>query len=275
MTKRCIVWNDNGNRYRKKNVIMDMQDGSDLGYADSHVGGQLSKGVLTINNLKRIETMYSFVEIRNLYDIEENSFGFSENEITKCEESLSLQLPIVLREYYLQLGNHDFNYKQDKLLTPSELCFVCEEYLLIYTENQGVSIWGIKKQDLKLDNPPVYICLENNIPSNNNIWEYENTLYDFLIAVAYLQSRFVFSYSANSIYISKKTEQFIRENWKSTDIKTKIWGTEFFQNDLNEVLAILNAENQTDLFVSTKTEERLREIDEILEIEWEYYCLDK
>lgn len=219
---------------------------------------------------------FEFKEIRDLYDIYDNSFGLTKQDIEESEERLSIKLPAVLREYYLQLGNHELNRKQDLLPYPSELRFTGkDEILLIYSENQGVSVCGVKKQDLGLENPPVYICLENNLPPDNKVWEYENSLYDFLISNAYLQSLYVFPFSANSISISTETERQVRKFWNNTHRKTKIWGTKFYQNDFCEVLGILKVDAQTDLYIATKTVNRLKEICEKLNCEWEYYNIEE
>lgn len=210
-----------------------------------------------------------FKNIRELYDINDNSSGLQENEIIECEDRLAIKLPKVLKEYYLQLGNHSgLNQTQDRLLLPHQLYLHDNDYLVFYEENQAVSIWGVKQQDLTLENPSVYMTFDGDE------WTLENTLSKFLTAAGYLQSLFALPFKANAVAISDQEGNFIRANWANTEIALKIWNAQFFQNDLNEVLGLIKSYNQVDLFVATKTENRLKEIDKMLNVNWEYFSLD-
>ncbi|WP_231426241.1 hypothetical protein [Pedobacter sp. Leaf250] len=210
-----------------------------------------------------------FNKIKTLYDIEDNSFGLEEFEILDCENRLDIKLPKVLRKYYVQLGNHNgLNQTQDRLLLPNQLYLHDNGYLVFYEENQAVSIWGIRQQDLTLENPLVYIAFDKDE------WILENTLSDFLTPAGYLQSLFAFPFGANAVAINNQEETFVRTNWTNTGIGLKIWDAEFFQNDLNEVLGLIKSDNQVDLFVATETENRLKEIDKKLNFNWEYFSLD-
>ena len=213
---------------------------------------------------------FGFNEIRELYDISDNSFGLSESEILDCELRLSITLPNILREYYLQLGdNKKLNQTQNFLLLPNKIYFDQSDHLIFYRENQGNSIWGIKREELNIENPQVYISYDNNN------WTFENRLLDFLTAMAYLQSIFAFQFNANVVDISKEAESFVRDNWNKVNIKIEIWSAEFFQNTKNEVLALIKSDNQTDLFVATKTITDFETIDKQLKIDWDYNSLDE
>ncbi len=208
-------------------------------------------------------------KIKALFDIEDNSFGLKEIEIIESENRLGIKLPKDLRQYYLQLGNHSgLNQTQDRLLLPNQLYLHDTGYLVFYEENQAVSVWGIKQQDLILENPLVYITFDEDE------WLLENNLSDFLTSIGYLQSLFAFPFSANAVAINNQEETFVRTNWTNTGIGLKIWNAEFFQNDLNEVLGFIKSDNQVDLFVATKSESRLKEIDKKLNLNWEYFSLD-
>jgi len=89
--------------------------------------------------------------IRKLFNIKQDN-GFSENEIQKaCEKHGNL--PLVLQEYYRQLGNYKLvNRAQNILSHPDELIDT-KEYLIFYKENQYVVQWAIKKSDLNKENP--------------------------------------------------------------------------------------------------------------------------
>ncbi len=210
-----------------------------------------------------------FKEIREFYDIWDNSFGISNNEILENESRLSTKLPKLLKEYYLQLGNHkELNQTQDKLILPNNLYFGTDDKLIFYIENQSNVIWGINRKDLILDNPPVFISFEDSI------WMLESDLLNFLTSMAYLQSIFAFPFNANVVNISNEIEKIVRQDWKKTDKKLKIWNTEFFQNNLDEVLAFLKSDGQLDLFVATKTLTSFKNIESKLNLNWDYNSLD-
>lgn len=212
----------------------------------------------------------TFEKIRELYDISDNSFGLSEDEILDCEIRLSITLPSILKEYYLQLGNNSqLNQTQYFLLLPNKIYFDKGDHLIFYSENQGNAIWGIKREELNFENPQVYITY------NNDNWTSEGKLLDFLTAMAYLQSIFAFQFNANAVDISKDIENIVRDNWEKVALKIELWSVEFFQNTMGEVIALINSDNQTDLFVATKTIIDFENIDKRLKVNWDYNSLDE
>jgi len=212
----------------------------------------------------------TFEKIRELYDISDNSFGLSEHEILNCEIRLSITLPSILKEYYLQLGNNSqLNQTQYFLLLPNKIYFDKGDHLIFYSENQGNAIWGIKREELNFENPQVYITY------NNDNWTSEGKLLDFLAAMAYLQSIFAFQFNANAVDISKDIENIVRDNWERVALKIELWSVEFFQNTMGEVIALINSDNQTDLFVATKTIIDFEKINKRLKVNWDYNSLDE
>ncbi|NBB31854.1 hypothetical protein [Cellulophaga sp. BC115SP] len=212
----------------------------------------------------------TFEKIRELYDISDNSFGLSEHEILDCEIRLSITLPSILKEYYLQLGNNSqLNQTQYFLLLPNKIYFDKGDHLIFYSENQGNAIWGIKREELNFENPQVYITY------NNDNWTSEGKLLDFLTAMAYLQSIFAFQFNANAVDISKDIENIVRDNWERVALKIELWAVEFFQNTMGEVIALINSDNQTDLFVATKTIIDFEKINKRLKVNWDYNSSDE
>jgi len=69
------------------------------------------------------------------------------------------QLPSVLEQFYLQLGDSDeLRHGQDILRMPEEYhVFQDYSYLVIFNENQGCYHAGIALNDLDKDDPPVYV----------------------------------------------------------------------------------------------------------------------
>ena len=213
--------------------------------------------------------MNGFEEIRNLFNIQDNSFGFSEEEISRSENYLGKKLPKVLRQYYLQLGkNNHINQTQDNLVLPFELEVYEDGFVIIYYENQIVWQAGIKFSEFEQENPNVYLSydLEN--------WSFEiGNLYNFLTAEAFLQALFALPFNANCCDVGNEKEKFIRLNWKESKFKSYLWGTEFFQNSNEDILALMKNENLFDVFIATKVKESFLEMEKKLNIIWDYNSL--
>jgi hypothetical protein len=83
--------------------------------------------------------------------------GVSSTELDAAEERLGIRLPEALREWYLLAGRRqDIWSRQDALLSPDEL-HVIDGMLIVYVENQAVVKWGVRKQDLNLDDPSFFV----------------------------------------------------------------------------------------------------------------------
>ena len=213
--------------------------------------------------------MKEFKEIRRLFDVWDNFSGFSEEEIAECENNLGKQFPEVLRQYYLQLGkNAQINQTQDSLVLPSELK-ANDGFVIFYYENQFVWQAGIKFSDFDKDNPNVYLSYDQEN------WDFEiGSLFNFLTAEAYLQALFALPFSANSCDVGGEKERHIGQNWKKSEIESYLWGTVFFQNSDDELLAVMKNENQIDVFIAARSEERFHQISEKLDIVWDYNSLE-
>jgi hypothetical protein len=214
--------------------------------------------------------MLEFKEIKTLFNIQGNSHGFSEEEITECEQYLGKRLPEVLRQYYLQLGkNNEINHTQDNLVLPSELEVYEDGFVIIYKENQVVWEAGVKYSDFEQENPTVFLSYDQEN------WDFEiGNLYNFLTAESFLQALFAMPFNANSCDIGNEKENFIKQNWKESEFKSYLWETEFFQNSTNEILALMKNKNQVDVFIAANSQERFLEIDKKLDIDWDYNSLE-
>ena len=100
-------------------------------------------------------------------------------------------MPKVLRRYYHECGDLDINSCFSSILNLDEIGFShtwerefleddevsndeiekalkqTDNFLIFWTENQGVWNAGIKKEDLALENPPVYMTTNDDLYS----WE--------------------------------------------------------------------------------------------------------
>ncbi len=92
--------------------------------------------------------------------------GASEEELWATEKRLGFRLPTALREWHALAGKRkDVWSKQDHLweldyLKLEDSLSTRRDALIFYVENQACEIWGIRKKDLGLDDPPVYRFLE-------------------------------------------------------------------------------------------------------------------
>lgn len=84
--------------------------------------------------------------------------GNSEKDIVAAEERIGFRLPAALREWHSLAGNRpDIWSNQDTLVWLKRLQVEprCNA-LIFYSENQSCEIWGIRSDDLRHDDPPVY-----------------------------------------------------------------------------------------------------------------------
>lgn len=75
-------------------------------------------------------------------------------EIDAAEHRLGFALPSALRVLYERTGRHPLHSAHDLLVPPDELTVIAD-YLVIYTEGQGVTEWAIGNDALGLADPPV------------------------------------------------------------------------------------------------------------------------
>ncbi|MDP4178463.1 MAG: hypothetical protein Q8900_09020 [Bacillota bacterium] len=191
-----------------------------------------------------------FEIIRKLFNVNQDN-GFSEEDICEaCKKHGSL--PLVLQEYYRQLGNYEqINRTQNDLCYPSEL-IETNRYLVFYKENEHVVQWAIKKSDLNKDNPPVY-CLLNE---NECKLESENLL-DFLYAMAYFQAAsFGLEYYSDNIYtINEEQSQIIKNKYKKIDYELHQWmNISFYGNYDDEVICMIENRDYDMLYGSSNRE---------------------
>lgn len=217
-------------------------------------------------------------KIRQLYDLPKNeNFGFAEAEINELEKELNIKFPLELKKYYLTLGKVEaLNYSYNRLLKPNkEIGFSDDRYLVFYEENQVVAYWGIKEEDLKLDNPTVW---GNYGTQDEPDWHIEtNSTDNFFVLMAVYNGTFGgLKYNANYFgQVQVDTVKFIEKNWrKITEIS---WNKQkVYTDNFNEVLSLsFDEQNNCDgIFIGTSIQERFDKIlDKILDkidIDWSY-----
>jgi len=211
--------------------------------------------------LNQTQEMTNFKEIKKLFEITQEN-GFTEREILAYQHVCD-NIPKVLFDYYLQLGKiQELNHTQDNLLAPNQLKLSeKEDYVIFYIENQWACVWGISKNDLNLDNPPIYM-------STDEIdWELEcSSLTDFLYAIANLQAAFALPFNAEEFYnVSLSSLEIIRRNFKKRDVALTKWiGIEFYGNFDNDVIAVMKNDGDYDLIYASKSEHQFKQMNDIL-----------
>ena len=137
-----------------------------------------------------------------------NNYKISWEEINNTEFRLKADFPNVLRRYYHECGDLDINTCFSSILNLDELGFShtwerealeddglsndeiekalkeTDNFLIFWTENQGVWNAGIKKEDLSLENPPVYMTTNDDLYS----WEKVTDDIDTFIIVQVLEN---------------------------------------------------------------------------------------
>ena len=120
-----------------------------------------------------------------------NNYKISWEEINRTEIRLKTNFPKVLRRYYHECGDLEINRCLSSILNLDEIGFSHDwerealeddgisndeiekalkqtnNFLIFWTENQRVWNAGIKKEDLALENPPVYMTTNDDLYS----WE--------------------------------------------------------------------------------------------------------
>lgn len=220
-------------------------------------------------------------QIKKLYVLDATkSYGFSEKEIFKAENKLGFSFPKELKNYYMELGkSKEVNTSYNRLLPFEELNFN-ETYLIFYEENQEVCYWAIHKEDLKKENPCVYVG--NSIQERESLeWHFSHqNLGEFFLDMAFYNGTMGgLRYNANILSkenIPLKAIDFIKKNYAEVlsfpDIRQC-----YYTDDFKEVVVICYSERGEPMAVFVGTQEE-RRFDTLLELfgyeNWSYTSYD-
>ena len=96
--------------------------------------------------------------------------GVPFGELEIAERRLGHSLPAALREWYSLAGRRtDIWSRQDHVLSPVDFR-INGDHLVFVVENQGVVEWGIRRDEMGGDDPPVYVSSVDD----PNVWLKEN-----------------------------------------------------------------------------------------------------
>ena len=211
---------------------------------------------------------YDYRNILELFGIE-SPVPLPDEQIEKIRESFGA-VPKALEDYYRACGGcEDINSAQDCLVTPDGIYhyrtenFNYDDYCVFYAENQCVSEWAVKKSDLSLENPPVYETYDGG-----ETWiKTDDTLYQSLVAHAYLQCAFSLEYSSEEFYEAdgEQTERIAGEFPRIDADSSLYMGVKFFKPFEDTIIAVIyNSDDCFDVICSSRSEQHFIETDNAL-----------
>lgn len=215
--------------------------------------------------------------IRRLYALDEiTSFGYNETDILQAEKKQCIAFPAVLRSYYLTVGKHPaINQTFNRLLHPeTETGFSNDNHFVFYEENQGVVFWGIRKEDMTLDNPPTY----GNYDAINlsDEWFLDNeTLDNFLLSMALwngvLGGLPLVANTTSPSDLEKTNFTAIEKRWNELKGITK-QNLRFFSNSYSEMIAVTTNEDgvMNGIYVGANDSASFSDVLDFFKMEWDY-----
>lgn len=186
-----------------------------------------NKGVFTDNSSKE---KFGSNFLQKYFSLSKNKYVISWEEINRTEIKKRITLPRVLKDYYHECGDLDINTACSGLFKLEDTYFShdglrefleddeyseeqiekilqkTENILIFWCENQGIWNAGIKKEDLSLKNPPIYMS------TNDDLYSWEKVTEDI-----------------DTFIISQ-----VIDNIESTEIYTEIVEGEEIENILSE-----------------------------------------
>lgn len=181
-----------------------------------------------------------------------------------------------MREYYLLAGQReDLVAKQNFLVSPDEMEF--EKGLLVfYSENQSVVEWGVRRRDLKLGDPPVYLNDSGMRDEPQKPTRENATLSGFGLQMLVLETTCFAKFGGNAIPTAEAVET-IRQNFVPLGFPEWHWpGPGCIYGGDNILAAIFDASegNSEMIFVGANGQEALNRVSELLTLKCYTYDLE-
>ncbi len=200
--------------------------------------------------------------------------GYAAAELDAAEQRLGLKLQPALREYYLLVGQReDIVAKQNFLVSPDEL-EVQDGLLVFYSENQSVVEWGVRRRDLKLDDPPVYLNDSGMHETPQKPIRENETLSAFVLQMLVLETACFNKYGGNAIHNAEAVET-IRQNFVPLDFPEWHWSSPCCLYGGDDILAAVFGASEGSsemIFVGANGQEALSRVSELLALK--YYTDD-
>lgn len=166
-------------------------------------------------NMTNTDTFFNNSIVEKVF-ANKGSYKISWEQIYKTEIRLKIDLPKVLKRYYHECGDFDINSCFSEILNLEDIEFSynwlkeqledddysqeeiekilkeTDNFLIFWTENQGVWNAGIKKEDLSLENPPVYMTTNDDLYTWEKVTDDIDTFILLQIIDNLLDSKFYF-----------------------------------------------------------------------------------
>lgn len=194
--------------------------------------------------------MLDFGFIKRIYNIKK-FHGSTPEEIARLKQKFG-EIPKVLEDFYKKAGNTKQLNSQDTWIMPCDYFKYAwtEDFdggIILLEENQGVCQAYIRKQDLSLPDPPVYLWLgEHEEPSLC-----ASSASEFLMAASAYEAAFTLEYSPEDFYYLsyEDLEEFesrlkkypFKMQWISREIEIT-----FYSNDPGNLVAALGGGSAED-----------------------------
>lgn len=202
-------------------------------------------------NMTNTDTFFNDPIVEKVF-ANKGSYKISWEQIYKTEIRLKTDLPRVLKRYYHECGDFDINSCFSEILNLEDIEFShnwlkeqledddysqeeiekvlkeTDNFLIFWTENQGVWNAGIKKEDLSLENPPVYMTTNDDLYTWEKVTDDIDTFILLQIMDNLSDSKFYFltfdREQINSILSDKKIlkESLIKNAFEIKDRKIKL-----------------------------------------------------
>lgn len=202
-------------------------------------------------NMTNTDTFFNNPIVEKVF-ANKGSYKISWEQIYKTEIRLKTDLPRVLKRYYHECGDFDINSCFSEILNLEDIEFShnwlkeqledddysqeeiekvlkeTDNFLIFWTENQGVWNAGIKKEDLSLENPPVYMTTNDDLYTWEKVTDDIDTFILLQIMDNLSDSKFYFltfdREQINSILSDKKIlkESLIKNAFEIKDRKIKL-----------------------------------------------------
>jgi len=187
-----------------------------------------------------------FEKIRELFKIENEAYGVSEEQIKLSEKELGFSLPNGLMIYYRTFGNHKGRIQLFEDFYPIEkLEFDKDEYLVFSRDSQTGIKWGIRREDMKFEHPNVYHKEGKWILDNDNILQ-------TIIALGFEAASTKLPFSEFRLRgIEESEEQKVYKNFNKLKEELLLWNTKFYQKTPNDLIRLTKTEGEVHLSIGS------------------------
>ena len=204
----------------------------------------------------------SFKIIKDLIKVEEKNYGNSDEQIKSVEYKLGITLPIGLKKYYKEFGNHKDEIQIfDDIHHLEDLEFDKEEFLIFFRDCQTGVRFGIPKEELKNPSPNVYHKINNWTLDNDDI-------HKSLISLGFQSALTKLPFYAFRWGIEKSEEQKVYDNFEKVNNHLRLWNSKFFQSQPNEIIGLTKSEGKTNLYVAANNQKDFLRIKSIFKDDW-------